>query len=209
MSVVSQRSDAPGSDGAGSDGPVSGGPPPWRPLLRAAREREGRAPGGGWLQLATLASDGTPRVRTLVFRGWSAPAQLDLLTDARSEKPQDLIQQPRVELCWLFRKAREQFRLRGTARVIGAAEAIEALEQHWQGMSPQGRAVWGWPAPGASFVPEGPWPEQLPDGSPLPEAFRLLQVVIDRVEQLDLKPHPHLRRCWEQGQGWREQRLNP
>jgi pyridoxamine 5'-phosphate oxidase len=37
----------------------------------------------------------------------------------------------------------------------------------------------------------------------------LLQVVIDRVEQLDLKPHPHLRRCWEQGQDWREQRLNP
>jgi len=43
--------------------------PPWRPLLRAARQREGRAPQARWLQLASVARDGSPRVRTLVFRG--------------------------------------------------------------------------------------------------------------------------------------------
>jgi hypothetical protein len=42
--------------------------PSWRALLRGAREREGRAPQARWLQLASVAADGTPRVRTLVSR---------------------------------------------------------------------------------------------------------------------------------------------
>ena len=58
--------------------------PPWRSLLRGARQREGRSPGATWLQLATVSADGTPRVRTLVFRGWSSAGELELLTDVRS-----------------------------------------------------------------------------------------------------------------------------
>ena len=50
---------------------MSGALPPWRQLLRGARQREGRSPQARWLQLATLGADGTPRVRTLVFRGWA------------------------------------------------------------------------------------------------------------------------------------------
>ncbi|MGL6134866.1 MAG: pyridoxamine 5'-phosphate oxidase, partial [Prochlorococcaceae cyanobacterium] len=64
--------------------------PPWRGLLKGARHREGRSPLARWLQLATVASDGSPRVRTLVFRGWGGPAALDLLTDGRSAKPAEL-----------------------------------------------------------------------------------------------------------------------
>ncbi len=45
--------------------------PPWRPLLRGARQQEGRTPHSRWLQLASVAADGTPRLRTLVFRGWA------------------------------------------------------------------------------------------------------------------------------------------
>ena len=74
--------------------------PPWRPLLRGAREREGRQPQARWLQLATVATDGTPRIRTLVFRGWAGAAVLDLLTDGRSAKVAELSQQPAVELGW-------------------------------------------------------------------------------------------------------------
>jgi pyridoxamine 5'-phosphate oxidase len=193
----------------GMNGEVNRALPPWRPLLRAARQREGRAPGAGWLQLATVSAEGCPRVRTLVFRGWSAQGELELLTDTRSEKPSDLLHQPRVELCWLFRKTREQFRLRGLARIIDGEQDREALEQHWQRLTPRGRAVWGWPQPGEGFNPEGPWPEQIPDGAPKPEVLALIRVQLERVEQLDLKPHPHLRRCWLRDQGWLEQHLNP
>ena len=73
--------------------------PSWHPLLRSARELEGRSPQARWLQLATVATDGTPRVRTLVFRGWAAPTALDLLTDGRSAKPAELFRQAAVELC--------------------------------------------------------------------------------------------------------------
>jgi len=183
--------------------------PPWRPLLRGARQREGRAPGAGWLQLASVAADGTPRVRTLVFRGWSADGALELLSDARSEKPVELSGQGQVELCWLFRKAREQFRLRGIAQVLGESDAPEMLRDHWQRLTPGGRSVWAWPHPGQPFEPAGPWPQEVADGAPSPPHLVLIRIQIQRVEQLDLKPHPHRRLCWDRGDGWVERRLNP
>ena len=92
--------------------------PPWRPLLRSAREREGRSPQARWLQLATVAADGTPRVRTLVFRGWAGSTAFDLLTHGRCSKPAELAQQPAVELCWLLPRACSQFRLRGSLQTL-------------------------------------------------------------------------------------------
>ena len=92
--------------------------PPWRALLRGARQREGRSPGATWLQLATTAEDGTPRVRTLVFRGWSSRGELELLTDVRSDKPaadpklksrnarqlhRTKHRQQQKQLCWFLR----------------------------------------------------------------------------------------------------------
>ena len=183
--------------------------PPWRALLRGARQREGRSAGATWLQLATAAPDGTPRVRTLVFRGWSSTGELELLTDVRSDKPAELLSQPRVELCWLFRKAREQFRLRGTAVLVSAEQEPQASLDHWQRLSPSGRMVWAWPSPGGPFDSQGPWPQEVVDGAPISAHLLIMRIALDRVEQLDLKPHPHLRRCWALQEGWAEQRLNP
>ena len=115
--------------------------PPWRPLLRAAKEREGRSAAARWLQLATVAADGTPRVRTLVFRGWAEGAALDLLTDGRSAKPAELAQQAAVELCWLLPRGRCQFRLRGRLAPLPPAEEQAERERHWGLLSPGGRAL--------------------------------------------------------------------
>ena len=123
--------------------------PLWRPLLRAARQREGRLPQARWLQLASIAADGSPRVRTLVFRGWAGPAQLDLLTDGRSAKASELAREPRLELCWLLPKARCQFRLRGALQALAPEAATAAQQQHWQQLRPEARALWGWPGPAA------------------------------------------------------------
>ncbi|WP_231856311.1 pyridoxamine 5'-phosphate oxidase family protein [Synechococcus sp. MIT S9508] len=183
--------------------------PPWRLLLRSARQREGRSPGATWLQLATTAEDGKPRVRTLVFRGWSPRGELELLSDVRSEKSSQLLSQPRVELCWLFRKAKEQFRLRGRALLVTAEQEPEALLDHWQRLSPSGRKVWAWPSPGEPFDAQGPWPQEVADDEPMSSHLLLMRVALERVERLDLKPHPHLRRSWELRDGWHEQRLNP
>ena len=183
--------------------------PPWRALLRGAREREGRAPQARWLQLASLAADGTPRVRTLVFRGWAGAAALDLLSDARSAKSAELALQPAVELCWLFPKARAQFRLRGRLQELPAELEIQHRERHWQALTPGGRAVWGWPSPGQPLDREAAFPKELPDDAPLPEHFLLLRIALDQVELLELKGHPHARRRWRLEMGWAEERLNP
>ena len=183
--------------------------PPWRPLLRSAREREGRSPQARWLQLATVAADGGPRVRTLVFRGWAGPAALDLLTDGRSAKPAELVRQPAVELCWLLTRARSQFRLRGSLQTLPPEMGQTERERHWQMLSPTGRALWGWPPPGELFDPEAAFPEQLPDGSPLPDHFQLLRINLSQVELLELTGQPHRRRRWRAEMGWMEEPLNP
>ena len=113
--------------------------PPWRPLLRAALQREGRSSNSRWLQLATVASDGTPRVRTLVFRGWSAPAVLDLFTDGRSDKASELRNLPDAEICWLLPRARSQFRLRSRFCQLPAAELLIQRQHHWQSLTPSAR----------------------------------------------------------------------
>lgn len=183
--------------------------PPWRPLLRRAREREGRSPQARWLQLATVAADGSPRVRTLVFRGWAGSTALDLLTDGRSAKPAELVRQPAVELCWLLPRARSQFRLRGNLQALPPEQHQSERERHWHMLSPGGRALWGWPPPGEPFDPEAAFPEQLPDGSPMPDHFQLVRIALARVELLELSVHPHHRRRWRVETGWVEESLNP
>ena len=183
--------------------------PPWRLLLRGAREREGRSPNARWLQLATVAGDGTPRVRTLVFRGWADDAVLDLLTDGRSAKHAELRQQPAVELCWLLPKARCQFRLRGGLLSLPDHEEGEARQRHWQGLSPTGRALWGWPEPGSPFDPSAAFPTEIADDMAMPDHFQLLRIALQQVELLELRDHPHQRRRWRRDGGWSEERLNP
>lgn len=183
--------------------------PPWRPLLRAARQREGRSPLARWLQLATVAGDGTPRVRTLVFRGWGGASCLDLLTDGRSAKAAELRAQPAVELCWLLPRARCQFRLRGGVLAFPGKQESAERERHWQALTPEGRALWGWPPPGQPLETSAPFPLTLPLETPLPEAFRLLRIALAQVELLELASQPHHRRRWRAAEGWREEPLNP
>ena len=184
---------------------MEGALPPWRQRLRGALKREGRQVSARWLQLATVAADGTPRVRTLVFRGWSGAAQLELYTDGRSSKTAELTHQSQVELCWLLSKAKQQYRLRGTAVQVAAA----ADQSQWRSLSPSGRALWGWPHPGQPFQSEAPFPQELPEDAPIPEHFIVVQISIQQVELLDLSHHPHQRLRWRHDDGWREQRLNP
>ncbi len=178
-------------------------------MLRAAREREGRSPSARWLQLATVAADGTPRVRTLVFRGWADAAALDLLTDGRSAKPAELRHQRAVELCWLLPRARSQFRLRGRLEPLATEVGQQERQRHWHGLTPAGRALWGWPEPGAPLEADAAFPRELADETPLPPHFQLLRITLDQVELLELTGHPHRRRRWRLGAGWQEEALNP
>jgi pyridoxamine 5'-phosphate oxidase len=190
--------------------------PPWRALLRGARQREVRSPQARWLQLATVAADGTPRVRTLVFRGWGGAASLDLLTDGRSAKAEELRRQPAVELCWLLPRARCQFRLRGAVEPLPMPSSPpeqeqqqRALQQHWLQLTPAGRALWAWPPPGEPLDPEAVFADALPPESPRPAHFQLLRCRLEQVELLELAGVPHRRCRWRRSHGWQEEQLNP
>ncbi|MEB3270698.1 MAG: pyridoxamine 5'-phosphate oxidase family protein [Synechococcus sp.] len=183
--------------------------PPWRPLLRAARQREGRAPQARWLQLASVAADGTPRLRTLVFRGWGGPAALDLLSDGRSAKAAELAREPAVELCWLLPRARCQFRLRGRCLSLPQQQEQRQRQHHWQALSGAGRALWSWPPPGEPLDQQADFPPFLPPEAPLPAHLLLLRIGLDQVELLELGDHPHRRRRWRQRSGWQQEDLNP
>ena len=183
--------------------------PPWRSLLQAARRKEGRSPMNRWLQLATVAPDGSPRVRTLVFRGWRDAITLELLTDGRSAKTKELAAEPRVELCWLLPKARCQFRLRGSALQLAPQEQQRRQQQHWNQLRPEGRALWGWPPPGEAFNANADFPAAIPDGEPTPDCFVLLSLQIAEVQLLELTGIPHQRRRWIAEDGWTELALNP
>jgi pyridoxamine 5'-phosphate oxidase len=178
-------------------------------LLRAVREREGRSPSARWLQLGSVAADGSPRVRTLVFRGWAEDAALDLLTDGRSAKSAELQKQPAVELCWLLPRARCQFRLRGQVLALPAGMEQQERLGHWQSLTPAGRALWGWPEPGAPLNATAAFPAELADDTPLPPHFQLLRIGLEQVELLELSDQPHRRRRWCRAGGWQEEQLNP
>ena len=183
--------------------------PPWRPLLRAALQREGRSVAARWVQLATTGGDGNPRVRTLVFRGWSGMDQLELFSDQRSEKVKELSRDASAELRWLFPRARQQYRLRGRIDLITPAKHADLCQHRWQQLSDTGRAVWGWPTPADPLDHSAAFPDQLSETSPLPEHFVVLRLNVVSVERLNLGPHPHQRTRWTATTRWQEQLLNP
>ena len=156
-----------------------------------------------------MAHDGTPRIRTLVFRNWVQDDQLELFSDQRSEKFDELNHTPEVELCWLLSKARQQFRIRGSINLLTGDDAHEIRRKAWLQISPRGRAVWSWPHPGFPLQADADFPESVADEVTMPDHFIVLRIRISQVEMLNLKPHPHQRIRWTALNDWQEQRLNP
>jgi len=148
-------------------------------------------------------------VRTLVFRGWAGPASLDLLTDSRSAKADQLAAKAGVELCWLLPRARCQFRLRGHRLELPAELEQRERLRHWRQLTPAGRSVWVWPPPGTPLQAGAAFPAEVAEETAVPDAFLMLRLAIAQVELLELGPHPHRRRRWRAAEDWREELLNP
>lgn len=113
----------------------------WRELLQESSEASRPIKGSNFVQLATVnPADSTPRVRTVVFRGFQdVPAGHDLhrpeeslsnllsfSTDRRSEKVQQSsgASQPKqsAEVVWWFPHSNEQYRMRGELLFVGSPD---------------------------------------------------------------------------------------
>lgn len=189
----------------------------WRSAIAHALYRNRSLVYARYLQMATVRTNGCPANRTLVFRGFLEDSnQLKFVTDARSEKVEQVQQQPWAEVCWYFPNTREQFRITGHLNLVTLDNSTPALQTAritiWQDLSDAARLQFAWPDPGksridsqAAFEPPAPDPQK-----PLPN-FCLLLLDPVQVDHLELCGEPQNRRLYhlDEHQGWTCQELNP
>ena len=179
--------------------------PPWLFFINAAQRKESRSSSNRWLQLATVSKDNTPRVRTVVFRGWSKSYEMEILTDKRSQKFSELVLNNNVEICWFFSKAKCQFRLRGKSIIDEGKDTI----RHWEKLTESSKMMWSWPCPGDSFVSEIKNELESHKDMGVPDNFSLLKIKVSHVDQLTLNKPVHIRKRWILKDAWIEERVNP
>ena len=179
--------------------------PTWIKSLSAIQKKESKNIASRWIQFSTIGIDNSPRVRTVVFRGWSEKYEMEIFTDQRSEKFKELEKNNKVEICWFFPKAKCQFRFKGIAKIYQEEEAFK----FWQDLSPHSRSLWAWPLPGAEYDSNSSYPLEIKDGLSKNENFVLLKIDIFEVDQLLLKKPIHIRKRWVKKGGWNEKRITP
>jgi hypothetical protein len=120
-----------------------------------------------YYQVASVCSNGEPKNRTMVFRGFLSGTQSLLsVTDSRSEKIEEWQgdNKSRFEICWYFSESREQFRLAGEVAlisnsldssyedwVLGKHTKQSILKQQWSNLSTNAREPFYSNSPKAPF----------------------------------------------------------
>lgn len=192
---------------------------PWRQSLAHALYRNRSIAYSRYAQLATVRSDGRPANRTIVFRGFlNDTNQLKFITDDRSDKIEQILQQPWGELCWYFPKTREQFRLFGELAIVNAVEQdielAKARTAQWQDLSDAARLQFAWPHPSKPRDESTQFDVPAPDPNQPPDNFCLLLLNPIQVDHLELRGNPQNRYRYEQMQDsdgfkWLNQEINP
>ena len=179
--------------------------PPCLAQISSAQRKESKLNSSKWIQLATIGIDNTPRVRTVVFRGWSESYEMEIYIDKRSQKNEELDLNNNVELCWLFSKSKCQFRFRGTSRI----ELGDERQRHWDQLSKKSKSMWSWPSPGNHLFYDQTKDFYVNEKEEISINFAILKIDIFHVDQLILHNPIHTRRRWIRNKEWIEERLNP
>ncbi len=188
---------------------------PWRSPLSRALHRNRALPYARYFQLATVRKNGTPANRTVVFRGFSDEGALQVVTDRRSEKVQQIDHYDQGEACWYFPKTREQFRIAGTLSIITAdcGDPVMASARHhlWESLSDGGRSQFTWPHPGHARADDDAFQTETPPPDQPHSDFCLLLLAPIQVDHLELKGNPQDRHhyCLQDGLEWTVHPLNP
>lgn len=169
----------------------------WRDRIRTSIAASRAIRGGNYVQLATCDASGSPRVRTVVFRGFSPRGDLKITTDARSAKVE---QSKDCELCWWFSQSNEQYRIRGTLEYVKEGEL---RREAWDAMSKRGRAQFF--APRTPDFREG----QIEQEEKIPDSFLLVLLKPSACDYLNLDDnYRQLDREREDGE-WISERIHP
>ena len=181
--------------------------PVWLQQLKRAINGNRRDAHNRYVQFATLGLDGKPRVRMVVFRGFSlSEASFFIITDARSEKVEELAQCPDVEVSWYFTHTREQFRLQCSAVTHShGTDADLHRDTLWKGLSDAVKAQFFWPEPGLTSG-EG---QSLEITMHPPETFTVIECSPQRVDHLVLAKTQRRTLSHMTESGWTEVSVNP
>lgn len=188
----------------------------WRELLEISNNRSRKIRGSNYVQLATVdPATKSPRCRCVVFRGFqdmplnhpfaSHAGQLSCImrmcTDNRSQKVEQVIQEPTAEMVWWFPKTSEQYRIRGELLFVGGENKFQydqdehlkiARKQLWGNMSDAAReSLLEDAVPGQAFHPvKHPVPPGGRDDEgkvvPPPDNFLLMLLKPSHVDYLRL-----------------------
>ena len=197
--------------------------PHWRALVQAALYRHRSDPTARYLQLATVDVNHHPQNRTVAFRGFVDDSdQLQFAVDSRSEKISQILSNDRAQVCWYFRKTREQFRISGHLTPIMAphlmlqpeAEAQVLRKRLWSHISERSRALWFWPEPKGPRAHADEYVFKIAREAEVPDTFVLLLLDPVEVDHLELKGdesypqvrHLHIRKAPDQ---WVRYPVNP
>ncbi len=139
--------------------------------------------------LASIGTDGAPRLRTLVLRGFDAALRtLRLHTDRRAEKATEITADPRVALHGYDPGQRVQLRLRGLASLHIDDEVAAAGWAASRNFSRMCYAIQ--PGPGQPIMAPPPAPTDAAAGQ---ENFAVIRIVFDEMEWLWLAAEGHRR----------------
>ena len=170
----------------------------WARLLRA---RDDSKADWRWFTVATSAADRTPRARTVVLRD-VVPAEnrLDFHTDRRSTKYAELVDDPRVALHFLDRRAAMQVRMLGRATFLSEPHAAKI----WHGLPEAARAHYEQAAaPGLDLADLDAVPDRPLGASIGEQNFTVVQVFVTDIDWLHLRSSGHCRASFQlKGSGW-------
>lgn len=184
---------------------------PWRSAIARSLHLNRSLPESRYFQLATITPQGFPANRTVVFRGFQNNTNnLQIITDARSDKVSHLQQHPQAEICWYFTKSREQFRFQGKISLITANTASDVRQTLWEQISDNARLQFIWPHPKAQRTANA-FPETPPALNPIPDTFVVLLFSPKEVDYLSLKGNPQNRYLYllDNAGNWFMSEVNP
>eukprot|EP00262_Sarcandra_glabra_P003675 TRINITY_DN1443_c0_g1_i1.p1 TRINITY_DN1443_c0_g1~~TRINITY_DN1443_c0_g1_i1.p1 ORF type:complete len:199 (+),score=40.80 TRINITY_DN1443_c0_g1_i1:47-643(+) len=192
---------------------------PWKQLLLNALESKSTLKHSSFFQLATVGSNGRPANRTVVFRGFMEGSdKIQINTDLRSRKIDDIKHHPFGEICWYFTDSWEQFRINGIIDIIDGSNPdpmkLQQREKSWFASSLKSRLQYLGLSPGLPCISEEPEKEYFLDPSSGPvDAFCLLVLEPEQVDYLNLKSNERLMFTSKQGGNglhcWTLEKINP
>lgn len=211
--------------------------PPWRQSLARSLHKHRSKAESKYFQVASIDSDGKPRNRTMVHRGFLENSNsIITISDIRSAKFCDFSNLAEAEICWYFTLSREQYRIYSEVMIHSnihiTSEPLESkslLQEIWNTLSEAAKSQFYWPLPKADVISEedrGNFTSDLekissPIGSKTPpNNFAIIIFSPTEVDYLQLKTQPQTRLLYNlnkpklkntvsEKQKWHEKRVNP